>query len=112
MTRQDSAIVKRAAPHSKTLKTAKLAEGEPVPAAANAALRQVAGLATELLQARSAQESADLEARTAASGTRSTRRTLPCAKYNTWWDAFKTLVGLGSDWEACMCREYGGPYCR
>jgi hypothetical protein len=36
---------------------------------------------------------------------------LPCEEYNTWWDGFKSLLGLDSDWEDCMCSHYGGAWC-
>lgn len=80
--RPDSAIVKRGAPLAKKRHPAMVADEEALPPAAEENLRQGASLATELLKAHAAQERADPDTKTAASGIKAAPRTLPCQKYN------------------------------
>lgn len=95
-----AAIVKRASSHVKKLQAARVAGEKDVPAAADKTLQAVARFATELQRARALEEPPEIR-----------QKTLPCQKYNTWWDAFKTLVGAESEWEACMCRNYNA-FCK
>jgi hypothetical protein len=105
-TRPDRAILRKAGPHLRKLQTAKV-KGDEVPAAVDQSLPELVGLAMQLVRARQAEE----EAGTAEPGMTTRAAALPCSKYNTWWDAFKSSLGFESEWEGCMCRNYGGVWC-
>jgi hypothetical protein len=103
--RPDLSIIKKAGPHVRKMQAAKVKGGEEAPPGAEAALPELARLATQLQQARSK------EAELTGTEAPAARTALPCAKYNTYWNAFKTLLGFRTEWDDCMCTNYGGGWC-
>ncbi len=88
------------------LKAVKITADEKAPAVAVELLSEFAAMAAELQGARRREESSEK-----APSTTPKEPQLRCAKYNTWWDALKSVFGFHSDWEQCMCDNYGGDFC-
>jgi hypothetical protein len=99
-------IVSKALPLRRKLKVVKITADEKAPAAAVELLSEFAAMATELQRIRPREE-----AKEKAPNTTPKEPQLRCEKYNTWWDAIRTLMGFPSQWEACMCDNYGGEWC-
>jgi len=64
----------------------------PLPEELMHALRELAGLAQAEMKARRAQ----------GTGDASTSLINDCSEHNTWWNAFKSLLGICDDWQKCM----------
>jgi hypothetical protein len=88
----------------KKLQTAKVKETEKLPPGAEEALKEMASLATELIKDRNAQmrKLQSGKATTRVKTSEVARLPRDCSRYNTWWNAFKWLIGICDDWHECM----------
>lgn len=88
-------VIKKAAPALKRLEAAKLKGAESVPTEAAEALQELHTLATEMFKLRAEIKPAPPEGATP-------RQHRDCSQYNTWWNAFKSLLGICDEWQVCM----------
>jgi len=98
--RSDLDRVRQAArDHVVKLERAEVTPDGTMPKEAMEALSELARLATELANVRGIVEVGQEQGQ--GSGQEP-----PCQKYNTWWNAFKMLLGIRDDRCECMNRTY------